>query len=652
MGARGGERFARLWSGDRSGYESASEADLALCSMLAFWTGPDEGRIASLFARSGLAREKWNRADYRHRTISRALDGAEFYSGNCNGPEPSRNGHAGGVMADREEVPAPPLALPKGLPFPVEAMPASCQPLIFEAEKALGCAPELVALPMLAVLSSAIGTSRVVEVKGGWREWAALFVAVVASAGAMKTPAAKVAKKPAFERQRRLGKDYAGEKEEWKREVRRWEVEKRDAQKNGEPAPEEPEAPVMGRCVAGDTTVEALVGILEGNPRGLLVHRDELAGWVRSMDQYKGGKGSDRQHWLNLWNTDEVVVDRKSRMGEPSILARPFVSLFGGIQPAMLGELEGTVEDGLVDRFLFSYPAPRHVRFSYEEVSPRSEEAYAALYRRLSELALATDEYGDPNPKPLKLSPEARKLFAEVVDASGAEVLQPGFPTRLEGVWSKLRGHLARLSLVLAVCRCVENDLLKEERVEAVDVENATHLLAYFKVHARRVYAEVSAPDPLDLLAAGLRSLLEEGNGRWEGSATELHGALDERGTAGLPKRPEELSKLVLRIGDRSPALEARQGWRKVGGREGRSSRILRLALKDAVVPVVTVGPSPNRQQGDNGTNGNNGDRVSRVPVGGNDEDDGKHGSSMRERSEATTAETQGSDDGRSRFTI
>jgi hypothetical protein len=153
---------------------------------------------------------------------------------------------------------------------------------------------------MLATLSSAIGTSRIVEVKGGWREWAALFVAVVASPGAMKTPAAKVAKKPAFERQRELGRAYAEEKGDWRRELREWEVEKKSAHKSGEPAPEEPEAPTMSRCVASDTTVEALVGILEDNPRGLLVYKDELTGWVRGMDQYKGGKGSDRQHWLSF----------------------------------------------------------------------------------------------------------------------------------------------------------------------------------------------------------------------------------------------------------------------------------------------------------------------------------------------------------------
>src|SRR5918995_6778818 len=78
--ASNGERFARLWSGDTSGYGSHSEADLALCGMLAFWTGGDPNRIDRLFRVSGLYREKWERAGYREGTISEALDGkTEFY---------------------------------------------------------------------------------------------------------------------------------------------------------------------------------------------------------------------------------------------------------------------------------------------------------------------------------------------------------------------------------------------------------------------------------------------------------------------------------------------------------------------------------------------------------------------------------------------
>lgn len=81
MRADNGEKFRRLWDGDRSGYPSGSEADLALVSLLAFWTGADHGRIDRLFRQSRLYREKWERADYRERTIRAALARTDFYRG-------------------------------------------------------------------------------------------------------------------------------------------------------------------------------------------------------------------------------------------------------------------------------------------------------------------------------------------------------------------------------------------------------------------------------------------------------------------------------------------------------------------------------------------------------------------------------------------
>src|SRR5215217_3901104 len=80
LAASNSERFSRLWNGDTSGYGSHSEADLALCGMLAFWTGGDAVRIDALFRQSRLYREKWERKDYRNRTITEALSGkTEFY---------------------------------------------------------------------------------------------------------------------------------------------------------------------------------------------------------------------------------------------------------------------------------------------------------------------------------------------------------------------------------------------------------------------------------------------------------------------------------------------------------------------------------------------------------------------------------------------
>jgi hypothetical protein len=80
LSASNGERFSRLWNGDTQEYGSHSEADLALCRMLAFWTGGDATRIDDLFRQSGLYRKKWDRNDYRNRTIKEALSGkTEFY---------------------------------------------------------------------------------------------------------------------------------------------------------------------------------------------------------------------------------------------------------------------------------------------------------------------------------------------------------------------------------------------------------------------------------------------------------------------------------------------------------------------------------------------------------------------------------------------
>lgn len=61
------------------GADNASEADLALCSHIAFYT-QDAGQIDRIFRSSALYREKWEREDYRDMTISRALERSEFYT--------------------------------------------------------------------------------------------------------------------------------------------------------------------------------------------------------------------------------------------------------------------------------------------------------------------------------------------------------------------------------------------------------------------------------------------------------------------------------------------------------------------------------------------------------------------------------------------
>ena len=67
-----GHLFVTLFDGDTSGYESASEADSALCTLLAFWTDRNPEQIDRIFRQSGLYRPKWERRDYREHTINHA----------------------------------------------------------------------------------------------------------------------------------------------------------------------------------------------------------------------------------------------------------------------------------------------------------------------------------------------------------------------------------------------------------------------------------------------------------------------------------------------------------------------------------------------------------------------------------------------------
>lgn len=72
--ARNGRKFCQLWRGEWEGlYTSQSEAELALCCLLAFWTGKNPKQIDRLVRRSGLMRAKWLRQSYRQSTIAKAI---------------------------------------------------------------------------------------------------------------------------------------------------------------------------------------------------------------------------------------------------------------------------------------------------------------------------------------------------------------------------------------------------------------------------------------------------------------------------------------------------------------------------------------------------------------------------------------------------
>ncbi|ELZ68779.1 hypothetical protein C457_10976 [Haloferax prahovense DSM 18310] len=83
--ASNGPKFERLWNGNTAGYDSNSEADMALCCLLAFWTGGDTAQMDTLFRQSGLLRAKWDEVHYAdgstygEKTIERAIEATSEY---------------------------------------------------------------------------------------------------------------------------------------------------------------------------------------------------------------------------------------------------------------------------------------------------------------------------------------------------------------------------------------------------------------------------------------------------------------------------------------------------------------------------------------------------------------------------------------------
>lgn len=70
--ASNSSKFTSLWRGSDAGYSSHSECDLALCSILAFYT-QDVNQLQRLMRNSGLYREKMDRVDYITGTINKVL---------------------------------------------------------------------------------------------------------------------------------------------------------------------------------------------------------------------------------------------------------------------------------------------------------------------------------------------------------------------------------------------------------------------------------------------------------------------------------------------------------------------------------------------------------------------------------------------------
>jgi len=377
------------------------------------------------------------------------------------------------VEATAEAAPAhePPA---EWVPFPTEHLPPVLRAFVTETADAIGCDVSLVALPALAVVASAIGTTRQVYLKRTWQEYPIVWAGAVVRSGGMKSPAFNAALAPMYHAQ--------GEAMRRHGEL----VELMANEPNGGKKQKPPEPTTY---VTSDVTIEALAGILQSNPRGCLVARDELSGLVQSFNAYKArGRGGDEARWLEVSQGGVLSVDRKGD-GKTWVKGAA-ASICGTIQPGIAARVFSGphTDNGLLARLLVASPPSRRKRWSERTPGPAVVEDYHNLVARLLTLEHGAGDYG-PRPVVLKLTPEAKALWVPWYDLHAGKIYEAE-TDKEAACLSKCEAYGARLSLVYALA---ENPDALEVGPEAVRA--GTALADWFGAEALRTYAVMAQTD-------------------------------------------------------------------------------------------------------------------------------------------------------------
>ena len=342
--------------------------------------------------------------------------------------------------------------LPPIDPFPLSVLPAPVARLVVDGAKAIGCAPDFLALPVLAAAGAAVGRSASLRLKPGYFAAASVFAACIGQPGDGKSPAVNAVVNPLvrfneeqfaawkeekttyealkadFESQCKTARRAPKSREKAVEVLDAEDDEDDDSDEESEPttpiAPVKPLPPISKRTVIGDITTEAMDAIMESNPRGLLQILDEASALTTSMNQYRGGRGSDRQWYMSVWSGQARIVDRKGNAENvPIRVPHPFLSLVGGMVPDMIGSFcdDKGRRDGFLDRFLFTYPDPVPKNGWREAgISDVVAADWQEIVRRLLARALRV-ENNETYPQVVQFTPEGKRAWAELIDAHHAE---------------------------------------------------------------------------------------------------------------------------------------------------------------------------------------------------------------------------------------
>ncbi len=307
------------------------------------------------------------------------------------------------------------------LPVLEKMLPASICPWVFDAAYRMQGPADYVAVSAIVSLGALIGRQLSIRPKArdSWSVIPNVWGAIVGPPAAMKTPCLKEARRFMDKLDRESHTEYEEAVKVHERVSMIHEVGVKSLKARAMKAKTKveqarileeietcPDPPVRTRSYTQDATVEKLQDLLKNNPRGMLMLRDELVGFLRGLD--KPGQEGSRAFLLECWEGNgRFLVDRIGRGS--SVIDGACLAVLGGTTPGGISEYvydalgDGTGNDGLLQRFsLIAYPEVS-TDFTYVDRPPDDQAAAMAeeSFRRCDRIdhdVLESTSYPDSLP--------------------------------------------------------------------------------------------------------------------------------------------------------------------------------------------------------------------------------------------------------------
>jgi hypothetical protein len=413
------------------------------------------------------------------------------------------------VQSDWPILTLPSNQRPAVAPFDEDLLPDAFRGYIVDVAERLQCPPDFSAAAAMTFAGAVIGRQVGIRPKrqDDWLAIPNLWGAAIGRPGVMKTPAIALVQHFVSRLEIEAKETYLQQKIEHDQhqeisalESKKIRDEAKEIMKKGgredvarklSEIPSEAKAPIRPRYIVNDTTVEKLGELLADNPRGLILVRDELVGFLKGLE--KNGNETQRAFMLEAWNGDgRFTYDRIIR--ETVEIEAACVSIFGGIQPGPFAEYlrsaidAGSGDDGLIQRFqLIVWP---DVSTEWRNVdrwpNTTAKERMWQAFRALSVLGgqIGEREQAEPHGIPfLRFSGEAQELFNAWREVLELEIRSSNHHPAFESHLSKYRSLIPSLALI---CHLVDS---QAGPVGAKSLARALAWGEYLRSHANRVYS-------------------------------------------------------------------------------------------------------------------------------------------------------------------